>query len=199
MRQFEADASPATAPTAPRPAGRQRACDPRVALLVGRSPGAILEAITPGDPLELESLSLDRTLARAVLLDPFRVYLRTLARTAHDAFADPFVGRPHLHGWLVGRVERVLETLILEESESPCLEPESDPYYEHVSNVFGLPLARARSACVAFNRLDERVRQAFFSVTVDERSAEWCAADGLGSFAQVQADLALARRTLGLA
>ena len=169
-----------------------------MALLVGPSPSSILKAITPGDPLGLEVLSLERTLARAMLLDPFRVYLRTLARTAHDAFTDSFVGRPHMHGWLVGRVERVLETLTLEESESPCHEPESDPYYEHVSNVLGLPLARARSACTGFNRLDERVRQAFFSVTIDERSAEWCATDGLGSFAQVQADLAHARRTLGL-
>jgi len=172
--------------------------DRRLALLVGPSPGAILEAITPGDPLELEALCLDTTLTRAVLLDPFRVYLRTLARTAHDAFTDPRVGRPHLHGWLIVRIDRVLDELIAEQSTTRRLVEESDPYTEHVSTILGLPLARARSACVAFNRLDERVRQAFFSVVVDGRSPEQCAAEDLGTLSQIRADVAFARRTLGL-
>ena len=194
----EAGSGSSVARTTTARSSTQRPGDRRVELLVGDSPVAILERITPGDPLELEELSFETTLARAVLLDPFRVYLRALARTAHDAYGRRHVARPHLHGWLVGRVERVIEELIDEESEPHHLEAESDPYYEHVSTVLGLPLARARSLCAAFNRLDERVRQAFFSVTVDGQTAEQCAAEGLGSYAQIQADLARARQTLEL-
>lgn len=180
-----------------RPSGRPR--DARLALLLGTSPGAILEAITPGDPLELESLTVDHTLVRALLIDPFRVYVRTLARVARDAHANPDVGRPCLHGWLVGRIDRVLAELVDEERQTPSDDPAANPFDEHVAHALGLPLARTRSACVDFNRLGERVRQAFFAVAVDGGSAEQCATEGLGTYAQVQADLALARRTLGLA
>jgi len=172
-----------------------------LALLSGQNPREILLRIVPGDPLGLESICRERTSQRAVLIDPMRVLARAFARTAQAAVDDGNRCRPDLGTWLGILVDRSIEDLIREDASevAPALPAgATEPYYERVAQELGLQPGSARRVCVAFNRLDERARQVFFTVVIDGGSVAACVAGKLGTLDEVRAMLLQGMQTLML-
>jgi len=168
-------------------------------LFAGRSAREILERLMDGDPAEIEPRCRELLREQALLLDPTRLYVRSLARVAHAARLH--AKHASLDQWLRERIAESIDDLIEEDREAersgiPPSEP-WDPRYAFISEVLGLEPTIARRACADFNVLPHRVRHAFFAIAVEGTSIRRYVAEGHGPPARVKADLAHAARILG--
>lgn len=170
-------------------------------VLKGSSPRKILERLVDGDPLELAARCQESIEESALLVDPYRLQLRTVARVAHAA--PTYRGDPPLTAWIRSRIEQSMQELISEDREeerSGMPPPDvSDPRYEYVSEVLGIETTLARRACVAFNSLPHGVRCAWFAVAVEGMTVNRYVAEGYGPPDRVKRDLKLALTTIARA
>jgi hypothetical protein len=153
-----------------------------------------------GDPAEIAPRCRDMLRERALLLDPTRLYVRSLARIAHAARRRG--NRASLDEWLRDCIAKSIDDLVDEdrETESSGIPPSEpwDPRYAFLTEVLGLEPAIARRACVEFNLLPDRVRCAFFAVAIEGKTLRRFVAEGNGPPAVVRDDIARAAGILGV-
>ena len=169
-----------------------QAVDPRVRLLRGASASEVLEKIARDDPLGLAGLSRERILQQVVLLDPTRVFVRSLARVAYGALNDRHCGRPHVHGWLVARVDQAIRDLVREDLEAHYrdLPPAGeDSYHAALAERLQLTTHATRRACAEFNVLEPKTREVFHLVLFEGRPAEACLGQGFSDLDEVRGRL----------
>lgn len=169
-------------------------------LLVGSSPREIAARITPGDPLGFAGRCEARLRERALLVAPNRLLPRALARTARAAMS--YRGTPPLANWLSARVDQAIEDCLLEDREDehahrPATDPR-DSRYAFVAEVWGVPPAVARAACIVFNDLPSVVRRAWWALTVEGKSINRYVAEGHGPPQRVEARVKRAIQAMSL-
>ncbi len=174
---------------------------PLVRLLEGADARTILERIaTDEDPLDVVGLAHERIHQIVVFLAHDRLVARAFARIAYDAVGNPHAGRPHLHGWLVQRVDRAIEELVREDAELLRQErPFPDvgqEYYRSFSEMTQIPVERVRAACAEFNLLDPITREAFYCVVFELQPIEMYAKSIGESVASVERRIAEATQLL---
>jgi hypothetical protein len=153
-----------------------------------------------GDPAEIAPRCRDMLRERALLLDPTRLHIRSLARIAHAA--RRLGNDASLDDWLRECIAKSIDDLVDEDRESersgiPPSEP-WDPRYAFMTEVLGLEPTIARRACAEFNLLPHRVRCAFFAVAIEGKTIRRFVAEGNGPPAVVRADIARAAGILGI-
>ncbi len=181
--------------------GRDSASDfPGRAILGARSSREVLARLLDGDPLEIDARCRERIVARALMLALRRVYLRAVARIAHQG--PRYLGVPGLDVWLTQRIDESLDDLIAEDREEELsgVPPTSpwDPRFAFVSETLGIEPALARRACLCFNMLPDEVRRTYFAIAVERKSLHRYVAEGHGPPARVREQLDQALRALGL-
>lgn len=136
----------------------------RGALLLTGSAPEVLARIVPDDPLGLRSLIGQKLAARALLLDPEALLLRTQAACA--LLASSWRGEPELARWLERRVEEAFEGILAEEREA--LER------GELAGVGDLPGASVAlgEACARFNAMPFEWREAFVALVLDRSNPD---------------------------
>ena len=191
------ESPPAPLPAPPEPAPEAKAL---IARLAGRTAREVLARISDGDPLRLYPLCAHRTRERYFVVDPDRVFERALSSVAVGMEIDS--SGCERADWLIERIDAALRSVLEEdrEAERTGARTESgflDPKYLVFVEAFGTEPARARSAAVQFNGLDERARKAFFHLLVDGESVEACLQRGLGPPDRLRNDVLTALWALG--
>jgi len=152
------------------------------------------------DLLELRQRCAGRTRERALLVDPERLYLHSLARMAQAA---PQLGDSAWPAeWIVGRIDASLQDILMEDEreEGLGLVP-ADPWkapHTFLMHWFGIEGRLARAAAVKFNGLPERRRRSFFDLVVEGKSIEDCVARGFGPPSELRDDVRAAFSALFL-
>jgi len=129
-------------------------------LFRGSSPREVLFRLADGDPLELGA-RVDSVLEEhALLLEPGRVHLRSLARVAYAAFlhAPP----QDLAPWLSDRILSAARELLEEDREAEQaggLPPSVPSTFAHFVATFGVEPGIARRVSVVFHDLPFLQRQ----------------------------------------
>lgn len=191
------ESPPAPLPAAPEPAPEAKTL---LARLAGKNAREVLARLSDGDPLRLYPLCAHRTRGRYFVVDPDRVFERTLSLVAVAIEIDS-EGCERAE-WLIERIDEALSSVLEEdrELERAGARTESgflDPRYLVFVEAFGTEPARARSAAVQFNGLDERARKAFFHLLVDGESVATCLQRGLGPPDRLRNDVLTALWALG--
>lgn len=171
-REIQAHLVPEPSPAAP----------PRLGLLAGSSPEAILAKITQGDPLRLHEMCGRRVRELSLLLDPDRLHEHSLSWIA--VAATRAASGEIDSGWLTRMVDCTIERCLREDREQQHVAPGSPPadlkHYSFIHEAFGTESGLVRSAAVAFNALEQRARRGFFALLVEGKSVEECLEEGLG-------------------
>jgi hypothetical protein len=161
-------------------------------VLRGRGPGEILDRLSEGDPLGLWPMACAEIAAEGWMVDPGRLYSRTLARTAYDAcWVGPGgVGGAGLEAWLRRRVERARFELCgeLAHEEAAGADPAQSPdaeWFTMVARKLKLEPQLARLACVRVNALPRAERRVFRALAFEGRTVEELGAEGFGGPAEV--------------
>jgi hypothetical protein len=102
------------------------------ALLQGKSPRAITDRLTDGDPLELIARTKRRVTWHAILMDNMRVAVRAVAYIAYFAARDGYRGDPPLEQFLHKGIDEAITSIIEEDwsnqrKDAP-IDPRHDPY-----------------------------------------------------------------------
>jgi hypothetical protein len=163
------------------------------------SPRQVLARLVDGDPLALERRVRRYLGERALLLDAERLFLRAVARAAFAAAR--WNGDTRLEPWLDAQIVRAASDLMdedraAEREGTPPVSTESR--YAFLAEALGVEPDVARRACVVFNDLPERVRRVWWAAVVERSSLERCVSRGLGTPADVRADLRRALLALSL-
>jgi len=170
-------------------------------ILRRRSPREILAALVDGDPLEIAPRVRQQIEDSALLVDPRRLLLRSLARIAHAA--PRYSGTPPLTAWIEQRIVQSIDELLAEDRElvrdGTPVPSTSDTRYAYVSEILGLEPDQALRPCVAFNALPREVRSAWFAVAVAGKTVNRYVAEGHGPPENVRAHLKQALRTIARA
>jgi len=156
-------------------------------LLAADSPRAVLERIHGGDPLALRDRVAERLEARALLLDPDRAWLRSLAYCAR--YARRLSSDDELEAWLLDRVDEALLDLVREDDERMRIGAAPDAHL--LADVaacavpLGLDARHVFEACASFNRLAPAVRGAFVQLVLRGRGLDELAAASRSSATEV--------------
>jgi hypothetical protein len=173
---------------------------PGRAILSAPNSREVLARLMDGDPLEIDARCRERILSRALMLALRRVYLRAVARIAHQG--PRYRGVPELDVWLAARIDEALDDLLAEDREEELsgVPPTSpwDPRFAFISETLGIEPALARRACLSFNVLPDEVRHAYFSIAVEGKSLHRYVAEGNGPPSRVREHLNQALAALGL-
>ena len=144
--------------------------------LDGKPRDALLTALTEDDPLRLAERCARYTLGEALFVDADRLANHTIARVVARARIRP--RELPIDEWLHDCIERAAKELLAQDRED---EREGKPVPAHVEARYSfvcrtllIPEEDGRRACVAFNGLDPRVRQAFFALIIERRSVTEC-------------------------
>ena len=141
--------------------------------LAGGSPSDVLARLLVAKELELGARVAARLESRAVLLDPDRTYLRSLAHTARKAMF--YRGVPPLAEFLDACIDRGIDDLVDEDVESERsgapLEP-ADARFRAVSETLGVESTTARRICVVLNTQHDELRHATYAVLVLRKSVD---------------------------
>lgn len=152
-------------------------------LLRGAPPSKVLERLLDGDPLEIEARCREHLERHAFLIDPERLFLRTVAVTANEA--RRWNGWPPLGPWLGLQMERSFVQLQREDtgavlSGMPVVADQGIDY-AYLVDVLGVETDHARHAALVFNALPEHVRRCWWATAIDGRSLEDASSRGLGA------------------
>jgi hypothetical protein len=155
--------------------------------------------LAEGDPLEIGARCDEHLREQALLLEPARLHLRAMARTAYAAFG--YSGVPKLDEWLASCIRNSARELLDEDLEEqragiPAQDgPAAREGFLH--GLLGMEPTLARAASVEFNRLPAEVRRIGWDVLVERRTLDECVGNGSGSRAAVQASLRQVLQALG--
>jgi len=120
------------------------------------------------DPRDLVRQVAARLRQRALLLDPERGYLCTLARIA--MYRGQFDAHVPLEEWMSARIDETLEDLLVRDREDERAGVSiGKPYqsrYEYLIDALGILPEKARLACIMINQLDDSRRRVFFEAIV---------------------------------
>lgn len=166
---------------------------------VGKSPEEIHPRLRAGDPLGVHQLGMSRLREQAFLIDPDRLYERSLAVIAYAASKASW---EHLGpDWLQRCVEvamaRILTDDQTEERLAPGSPPEDESFYRFIHLAFGIERGLVRRAAVRFNALPHRTRYAFFRLLVDGIPVDDCVREHGGTRDEVREDILNGFRALG--
>lgn len=161
----------------------------------------VYSAISQGDPLELQRLGALRLKQLAYLLDADRLHRRALLRVAHKA--PEYDGEdPKLDDWIQRRLDEAAFDLLNEDSQilEQGYEPpeEFDERYYFMSLTLLIHPEDAVQACVNFNGLPDRIRNAFFALCIEGRTVRECLDDGHGPAAVLRRRCHIAFRAVFL-
>jgi len=139
--------------------------------LRGGDASEILAHLSEGDPLRLQELSARRLREVWYLLEPERVYLRSLAVCAKAASKeDP---PQDLSAWKLAKVDLAIEQLVRKDHEAerahPELVDEEEKVFPLLTDSLMLDPELVRFASTSFNALDALPRRAFFELLIEGR------------------------------
>lgn len=162
---------------------------PGASMLKDRAPKDVLRHITDGDPLGLNTRCSQRLLDRAMLIEPRRLVLRSLARVARAAVA--YGGTPSLDTWLHQCIDRSIDELYREDLEEerrgiPVQKP-FDARYWKFADFLGIEMSLARRMCNVFNSMEDEMRHVVFAVAIQGKTIHRYVAEGHGPPQKVQA------------
>ena len=147
----------------------------------GIGPREILERLATGDPLGLEESGARRIRERFHLIDPDRLFQRSLLRVA---LAAPGPGREEetFEHWLTDRIDEAIGEALRQDQErliagDPPPRPE---HHDFMDEWMGIEPEAALAAAVRFNGLPRKARRVFFELIVEGKSVARCLEDGLG-------------------
>ena len=167
-------------------------------LLRRGSPEDVYHAISAADPLGMRERCVVRMRRRAVLVDDERLFERALLRAAFAA--RTWDDSETLVAWLDERADEAIDDLLWQDEEGLRAGAESlegwDERYTFLVYMLGIEPRLARRAAVAFNGLDQRIRSAFFTLLIEEKSVDECVALGYGPKEQLLIDVRGAFATL---
>ena len=128
----------------------------------------IYSKLANGDPFHLEARVGHRLHTRWFILDPERVYKKSLAYVAHRAAAKE--AERGKSSWFDSCIDAAIRSLLTEDREQERAGYASglseDWAHEHLARMFQIPLELARKASVQFNDLPDLDRRAFFDLIV---------------------------------
>lgn len=140
--------------------------------LQGNSATEIFERLLSADELELGARVAARLESRAVLIDPERSLLRSLAHIARRARV--YRGEPPFDEFLVSCIDRGIDDLIDEdvEAERSGAPLADESRYQAVCAALGSRASDARRICVVLNTQHDELRHAAFAVLVRRRTID---------------------------
>ncbi|MCK6445779.1 MAG: hypothetical protein L6Q99_05250 [Planctomycetes bacterium] len=140
--------------------------------LRGKSAKEIFERLLAAKELELGARVAARLESRAVLLDPERTLMRSIAHIARRARV--YEGDPPLEEFLQDGVDRGIDDLIEEDVEAERSQtPIADETrYQAVCAVLGSQASDARRICVVLNTQADELRHAAFAVLVQRKTLD---------------------------
>lgn len=141
--------------------------------LRGESPSEILERLLEADELELGARVASRLESRAMLLDPERTFLRTLAHTARKAVF--YRGEPPLEEFLEACIDRGIDDLVEEDIEAERVQAPVDgdeARFRSVCETLGAEPQNARRICVVLNTQYDELRHAAYAVLVQRKTID---------------------------
>lgn len=146
--------------------------------LAGGSSREVLARIVQDDPLEVREHVARALRDGAYLMDGQRVALRSFALIARHALR--YRGRPELAEWLQALAREAIAAILRDdcEAERKPIVPGHEPGREHgeafsaLAKPLGLEPDAMGRACLAFNRLPQADRTAFFALVIAGRALE---------------------------
>lgn len=146
--------------------------------LAGGSSREVLARIVHEDPLGVREHVARALREGAYLLDGDRVLLRCFALVARHAVR--YRGRPDIAEWLALLAREAIAAILREDSEAERrpIVPGREPGREHgaafivLSKPLGLDCEALGRACLAFNRLAQSDRTAFFALVLAGKSLD---------------------------
>lgn len=141
----------------------------------GNSPHEMLERMVRADPLGVEERCNRVLRERALLIQPDRLTLRSMARIAVFGFNRRGTSFPVT--LLDSIIESAITDLIREDSEQERAGlPSSGEMHAHVSQAFDIEPGLARRTCVVFNSMPFLSRKIFWLTLVERLSLEFAGA-----------------------
>jgi hypothetical protein len=138
----------------------------------GDSPHEILERMVKGDPLGVEERCHRILRERALLIQPERLALRSMAKIAVFGFTRR--GQSFPTTVIDSIIESAITDLIREDSEQERAGlPSSGEMYGQVSGALGIEPGLARRTCVVFNSMPFLSRRVFWATLVERSSIEF--------------------------
>ncbi|MCK6446103.1 MAG: hypothetical protein L6Q99_06890 [Planctomycetes bacterium] len=141
--------------------------------LRGNSPRAILTRLLSAHELEFDSRVAARLETRAIVLDPQRTMLRSMALTARRAIS--YRGEPPLDVFLADCIDRSIDDLIEEdiEAERSGVPLElHDRRYVELAQSLGVEPIHARRIAIVLNTRADAERRAAFAVLIQRKSLD---------------------------
>ena len=135
------------------------------------SPQQLLKQFFTGDPLGIQARCLARITAEAVMICENRLYLRAVARAAHDG--PRYTGEPILAHWLDERVGRAIHELLEVDRQLDRRNGEivDERHYRLFIDLLQVSPEVSRAMFVAFNDLPFEVRRAYLRFAKEELGA----------------------------
>ncbi len=141
-------------------------------LLAGGDPHEILRRLHAGDPLSVRSRAENHARKNALVLDSDRLYVRSLARVAHDAAAGRV--REPLSPWLDDCVAISARELLREDLAATRPEATAAPVIDgmHTLLAYALKIEPLEAPYVAaiFNQLHVEQRAPLYAVLIERRT-----------------------------
>jgi len=169
--------------------------DPRT--MTGTLPSLLIRELIDDDPLDLELRCRLRLESDGLLIARPRLFLRAAARCAHKGFSYD-AGSDPIEPWINARIEDSIRDLLDEDlsfhrKNLPIEQPE---HYSLLMEHLELTAEVARAAHVAFNRLPQEVRSAYFRIGIQGVHPESYSSNGGGSMDEIHAHILQAVNTL---
>jgi DNA-directed RNA polymerase specialized sigma24 family protein len=152
------------------------------AILQLDDPRAIMRRLMEEDPFELCSRCVQCARQRALILNPRRLVVETMARIAVKA--HDYEGSESVAEWVQRIVDNCVEELLDEQREEerrglPVADSPDAEFYAGLAEVFECPAYDSRLACVTLNGMSDAHRGAFHAVIVQGMPLEeWAQACG---------------------
>jgi hypothetical protein len=151
-----------------------------------------LRRIEDGDTLEIAARTQRRLRAECLFLEPERLILRAMARTA--ILAPKYEGTPPLDEWLDKIVVLAIEDLLREQEHEEdrgldVMDSLDRNFYLRFSVIAKIPSRHGRLACLVMNQLPPEDRRTFFAVIVEGKGINRWVAEGNGPPQRIQRSL----------
>ena len=151
--------------------------------LAATNPQEVLRRLVDHDALHLQAAVQPRLNARALILDPERVFVRTAARVAYRAVteAEPSPGK--VAEWFARRLDEAIDDCLRQDGQRAARDEYSAEIFDQHAQfhwTFMVPAREVLRAAVAFNGLPFESRRSFFALLIERRSVDDCVAEGLG-------------------
>jgi len=162
------------------------------------SPREALRQITEDDPLDIAQACDSRLEERCLLLDEYRLTVRSMARIAYRA--PSYLGKPALTPWMGAIIDKAIDELLVEDREEerdgvPPTEP-WDNRYSFLGEVLGIEMGLTRSVCIVYNDMSDEFRKVFYNLVFRGKTLNRFVAEGNGPPDKVMRLLHEAMRTM---